>query len=257
MTDTYLMTTSTQKKKDKTTLILNIIKLIFLILAFLLLVIIKIPAQERTTLYVVSGGPRQGTIIDYNDLSMNFFGKVAYLNSTSYGAALEIVFLVVLGINIVVAAAAINPRFEILKKIYFSALPLAAVVLCIVVWVEGKGIYTLDIETLWSTMTERAYVEETVGFYGSPIFTLFGCILAFVISLVPGVLSLLKSKGARIQNDGVTTSITPQVADKQTPQASTFIGSAPDELKKYKDLLDLGAITQEEFDTKKKELLGL
>ena len=30
-----------------------------------------------------------------------------------------------------------------------------------------------------------------------------------------------------------------------------------DELKKYKDLLDNGAITQEEFDAKKKELLGL
>lgn len=30
-----------------------------------------------------------------------------------------------------------------------------------------------------------------------------------------------------------------------------------DELKKYKELLDSGAITQEEFDTKKKELLGL
>lgn len=29
-----------------------------------------------------------------------------------------------------------------------------------------------------------------------------------------------------------------------------------DELKKYKDLLDSGAITQEEYDTKKKQLLG-
>lgn len=33
--------------------------------------------------------------------------------------------------------------------------------------------------------------------------------------------------------------------------------SSADELKKYKDLLDSGAITQEEFDAKKKELLGL
>ncbi|MBQ3005714.1 MAG: SHOCT domain-containing protein, partial [Clostridia bacterium] len=30
-----------------------------------------------------------------------------------------------------------------------------------------------------------------------------------------------------------------------------------DELKKYKDLLDSGAISQEEFDAKKKKLLGL
>ncbi len=33
--------------------------------------------------------------------------------------------------------------------------------------------------------------------------------------------------------------------------------SAADELKKYKDLLDSGAITQEEFDAKKKQLLGV
>lgn len=33
--------------------------------------------------------------------------------------------------------------------------------------------------------------------------------------------------------------------------------STADELKKYKDLLDSGAITQEEFDAKKKQLLGL
>ena len=33
--------------------------------------------------------------------------------------------------------------------------------------------------------------------------------------------------------------------------------SSADELKKYKELLDMGIITQEEFDAKKKQLLGL
>ena len=33
--------------------------------------------------------------------------------------------------------------------------------------------------------------------------------------------------------------------------------STADELKKYKELLDLGVLTQEEFDVKKKQLLGL
>lgn len=33
--------------------------------------------------------------------------------------------------------------------------------------------------------------------------------------------------------------------------------SPADEIKKYKELLDMGAITQEEFDQKKKQLLGL
>ena len=41
------------------------------------------------------------------------------------------------------------------------------------------------------------------------------------------------------------------------PTASSPAVSNADELKKYKDLLDSGIITQEEFDAKKKQLLGL
>ena len=37
----------------------------------------------------------------------------------------------------------------------------------------------------------------------------------------------------------------------------TVQSTSADELKKYKELLDSGAITQEEFDAKKKEILGL
>ena len=49
---------------------------------------------------------------------------------------------------------------------------------------------------------------------------------------------------------------------KEEPQTSTSIvttskTSNADELKKYKDLLDSGVITQEEFEAKKKQLLGL
>lgn len=49
------------------------------------------------------------------------------------------------------------------------------------------------------------------------------------------------------------------IADSQTASAATSapIASAADELMKYKQLLDAGAITQEEFDAKKKQLLGL
>ena len=42
---------------------------------------------------------------------------------------------------------------------------------------------------------------------------------------------------------------------KNNPTITTI--SPAEELKKFKELLDCGIITQEEFDTKKKELLGL
>ena len=45
-------------------------------------------------------------------------------------------------------------------------------------------------------------------------------------------------------------------ATPKAPAASSGV-SAADELKKFKELLDMGIITQEEFKAKKKQLLGL
>lgn len=53
----------------------------------------------------------------------------------------------------------------------------------------------------------------------------------------------------------IETPIAP-IAEINNKQNSSFAGSAADELKKYKELLDSGIITQEEFDAKKKQLLG-
>lgn len=47
-----------------------------------------------------------------------------------------------------------------------------------------------------------------------------------------------------------------KIKKEQSASATNTI-SAADELKKFKELLDMGAITQEEFDAKKKQLLGL
>lgn len=44
---------------------------------------------------------------------------------------------------------------------------------------------------------------------------------------------------------------------KHAKNAPVETSSPADELKKYKELLDMGVITQDEFDAKKKQLLGL
>jgi predicted Zn-dependent peptidase len=41
------------------------------------------------------------------------------------------------------------------------------------------------------------------------------------------------------------------------PQVQIQQNSSADEILKYKNLLDMGVITQEEFEQKKKQLLGL
>lgn len=46
---------------------------------------------------------------------------------------------------------------------------------------------------------------------------------------------------------------------KKASQSTTAVNaaSAADEIKKFKELPDMGAITQEEFDAQKKRLLGM
>ena len=46
-------------------------------------------------------------------------------------------------------------------------------------------------------------------------------------------------------------------AEIETIKSKNTVISPVEELKKYKELLDGGIITQEEFDAKKKQLLGL
>ena len=46
-------------------------------------------------------------------------------------------------------------------------------------------------------------------------------------------------------------------ATRQAPQAATVGGNAIEEIKQYKELLDAGIITEEEFAAKKRQLLGL
>jgi len=45
--------------------------------------------------------------------------------------------------------------------------------------------------------------------------------------------------------------------DDEVRSVAPPAASPADEIKKYKELLDMGAITQDEFDAKKKQLLGL
>ena len=61
-----------------------------------------------------------------------------------------------------------------------------------------------------------------------------------------------------IQNaDALKSAIMDGVARSANITTNTVEETDMDTLKKYKDLLDSGIITQEEFDAKKKQVLGL
>ena len=78
---------------------------------------------------------------------------------------------------------------------------------------------------------------------------------SFIFSATVGT---AKYKKLKEEMPGIYEDIRKRVNEAKTTKADTRGGtSAADELKKFKDLLDSGVITQEEFDAKKKQLLGL
>ncbi len=65
-----------------------------------------------------------------------------------------------------------------------------------------------------------------------------------------------KKKNLKVAED-IRSFLEEKIINKSSRVPMTQPLSSADELKKYKDLLDQGIITQEEFDAKKKQLLGL
>ena len=60
-----------------------------------------------------------------------------------------------------------------------------------------------------------------------------------------------------LKNCEEVSAVLKKLLDQNSSDSSTTNYSNADELKKFKELLDSGVISQEEFDAKKKQLLGL
>jgi len=66
-----------------------------------------------------------------------------------------------------------------------------------------------------------------------------------------------KVDGSEEYLQGFANAVYAAKKEKVQKDTTSIPNSAADEIKKFKELLDMGIITQEEFDTKKKQLLGL
>lgn len=72
-----------------------------------------------------------------------------------------------------------------------------------------------------------------------------------------GKISFILLKNAKQIHKEITTLLINRQNKKKQEKPVIVSNSNAEELKKYKELLDSGIITQEEFDAKKKQLLGL
>lgn len=121
---------------------------------------------------------------------------------------------------------------DVVKKIWF--VPAAVLLLgCVIGWITGG--YFEFLSAAWKSMLVS--------------------IVEIVALLFAGmwVKEIVAPAEASPVNEYAT--FNPQSINS-TPASSSAIGGA-DKLKMYKDLLESGTITQEEFDAKKKQILGL
>lgn len=164
--------------------------------------------------------------------------------------AILILLLVAVGIYALVYqyADAENP---LVKKLCFA--PAAAFVLF--------GIFSFVVdETGIPDGTPRG--TATGGYYGHYSFNFaFGWYLIGILLLAVAVIAVLIALG-KIKNSPASPAAaavpTPAAPPVPVPEAAPAPSAIPsDELTKLKELLDKGVITQEEFEAKKKQLLGL
>ena len=141
-----------------------------------------------------------------------------------------------------------------LKKKYYSALLSGGLVLVPYIWNASlqKAIAGVadDIKNV-ACKTTLPYIEESLESYENVSGLSVANLMLFVpmaVLLVIGLVEVLVHCFRKNKNSAPVDEVQPEPMPKETNI---------DDIKKYKELLDQGIITQEEFDVKKKELLGL
>ena len=95
---------------------------------------------------------------------------------------------------------------------------------------------------------------------GSAFFFIAGSPLGGFVNLIICVLAVVALGGRVMAERGLFGSVAKKNDLNNTPVNNSIpqpVNTDADEIKKYKELLDQGAITQEEYDAKKKQILGL
>lgn len=147
------------------------------------------------------------------------------------------------------------------RYIYMSFVLMISSIVCVLVW-----IYYFSISKMQLIVTNKRVYGKIA--FGKQVDLPLDSISAVGTSILKGI-AVCTSSGKinflGISNrDEIYEEIKKILADRQeikvkttAPTNITQAQSSADELKKFKELLDSGVITQEEFDAKKKQLLGL
>lgn len=197
-----------------------------MIIILLEIICLFIPCCFKTEVWNLRRDGR-GFSLSYTTPS-NIFG---YQHQNSLGVMLAIVWISLLLISFIAFMQVYNRKENSLAKYSFSTTVASFISLLIfAIYVVTSATHKFP-KALW-------YWKLDWLFYVIAIMNIVTLILAYQI------------KNTKYDPE-------PAQVDNQASTKPNNEANIPEELKKYKELLDSGVITQEEFDAKKKQLLGL
>lgn len=161
------------------------------------------------------------------------------------------------GVNALLGAYYIATHFRLWNLCDFLAY--ASVVVFVILTLKGNDV----VKKIWFVLAAVLLLGCVIGWITGGYFEFLSAAWKSMLVSIVEIVALL-FVGMWIKEDATPAeaapvneyaTFNPQSVYSTTAVSSTIGGA--DKLKMYKDLLDSGTITQEEFDAKKKEILGL
>ncbi len=195
--------------------------------------------------------------LDSSHVSENFFGRIERLDSYGSNFVLEYIFLFLLIAALIIAVLGIFPKLKLFKKIYFAIPTLATLVVFLWYVIDHDAWHVRKLSSVYSYSLEGHITFEMWSGGTIPILIFIITVLSLQIADAFILPRIFKESPAEEGTAGVETSD----ADVTTAETEVAVAAeavnAADELRKYKELYDAGVITEDEFNAKKKQLLGL
>lgn len=199
--------------------------LIQVIIQALSLLILFLPCVYTEEIWVDISG-HGGHYQLKNETAVSFFRKLTMLDEGQFLGILVVCSMVILMILLIA---------QIAKQNHNSFVPVVSIASIVFFFFYSLTCTEEPWDSGWGP---GAYDSYSVA---------FGFVLILALQIAMVLIGMISN--GRIKQNGILAEEKPQYIQNNISNA--------DELGKYKDLLDKGVITQEEFDMKKKQLLGL
>ncbi len=236
----------------------------------------------RKTLRVIGSGRSETLSSSY--ISENFFGRIDVLEAYKSSFTLEYMFLIFLFISLVIAAIGIIPKLKIFKKIYFAIPTLVSLITLL--WLvidENNNWHVQFLSSMYGYITQSEIMFKMWSGGTVPIFLILLTVLTLQIAdaFVLNKIFADKSKqtdekpaeavapvAAPIAEVPAEKPVVEKVPNEPAPATEEPVAAAPtvdpvaakvaaiaEEIKRYKELVDEGIITEEDFEQKKKQII--